>query len=221
MKKRIYPYIFAVIFLLIAVITGRIASEAAGKTNVATEAVSSTTGEIGRILADLLWLQLDQYHHIWMYQGNNWVTATDYLPQLWLLLKLDPKFADAYIDGGYHLVINLGESEEGFRLLSDGIRQCPDNERVFWERLTVIWDSEYYEPRATQTAAWDYLNLIKRKRGVIEEPWNEANAAMILEFSFESDSLRRNHQQISDRYAERCDFIRFARRHNLWTPAEY
>ncbi len=98
----------AVVFLFIAVVSGRIAGETAWENEAASEAVSSGAGEIGSILADILWLQLDQYHHIWMYQGNEWTTATDYLPQLWLIIKLDPTFAEAYIDGGYHLVRNLG-----------------------------------------------------------------------------------------------------------------
>lgn len=217
MRKKYYLYVLAAIFLLIAVITGRIASEAAGENDTASQTVSSSTGMIGSALADILWLQLDQYHHIWMYQGNEWITATDYLPQLWLIIKLDPTFALAYIDGGYHLAINLGMPEEGLELLQEGVRQCPYNEKVFWEKLIVLWELDYFGPRATEEAVWDYLNLIERKRGQIDDPWNEANAVMILEFVFEDDSLRRNHMRISERYNDRCNFIRFAHSEGLWT----
>lgn len=217
MKKNRYLYISAIVFLAIAVFTGRIASETTVENKAASETVSSSAGEIGGILANILWLQLDQYHHIWMYQGNEWITATDYLPQLWLIIKLDPSFAEAYIDGGNHLSINLNRPEEGLRLLEEGVRQCPGNELILWERVVVLWKSDYYGPRATEESAWEYLNLVKRKNGQIDEPWNEANAAMILEFVFEDDSLRRNHMEISERYAQRCDFIRFARREDLWT----
>jgi len=211
MRKKYYLYVFVAVFLLIAVVTGKIASETTGENNTASEAVSSGTGMIGRVLADVLWLQLDRYHHIWMYQGNEWMTATDYLPQLWLIIELNPSFAEAYIDGGYHLTMNLDMQEEGLELLQEGVRRCPDNEKVFWEKTVVLWESDYYGSRATEEAAWDYLNLVKCKRGQIEDPWNEANAAMILEFVFEDDSLRRNHMRISERYAQRCDFLRFAR----------
>ncbi len=207
----------AVVFLSIAVISGRIAGEAASENEAASEAVGAGAGEIGGILADVLWLQLDRYHHIWMYQGNEWTTATDYLPQLWLITKLDPTFAEAYIDGGYHLTINLGYPEEGLGLLQEGVRQCPDNERILWERLVVLWLSHYYGSRAIQEAAWDYMALVKRKRGQIADPWNEANVSLILELSFENDTLRHNHMKISERYAERCLFLRFGRREGLWT----
>ena len=217
--KRYHMYLLAVIFLSIAVISGRIAGETVWENETASQAVSSGAGEIGGILADLLWLQLDRYHHIWMYQGNEWMTATDYLPQLWLIIKLDPTFAEAYIDGGHHLSINLGHPEEGLRLLAEGIRQCPDSEKMRWERLLVLWRTDYYGPRAIQEAAWDYMTLVKEKQGLIVDPWNEANASMILEFCFEEDSLRFNHTEISERYAERCEFIRFASMNNLWRPA--
>jgi hypothetical protein len=216
--KRRYLYLLAAIFLLIAVISGRIANETAWENEIASKAVSSGAGEIGGILADILWLQLDQYHHIWMYQGNEWMTATDYLPQLWLIIKLDPSFAEAYIDGGYHLSINLGHPEEGIRLLREGVRQCPENDQICWEVLIVLWQSNYYGYREIQEAAWDYMALVKEKRGWIADPWNEANASMILEFCFENDSLRRNHMKISERYADRGDFIRFASRNDLWRP---
>ena len=217
--KKCYLYLLAVLFLSIAVISGRIAGETALENEAASEAVSSGLGEIGGILADLLWLQLDQYHHIWMYQGNEWMTATDYLPQLWLIIKLDPTFTEAYIDGGYHLVINLGHQEDGFRLLEEGVRQCPYDERMHWERLVVLWQSNYYGSRAIQEAAWDYMTLVKEKRGHIVDPWNEANASLILKSCFANDSLRRNHMEISERYGERRDFIRFASRNDLWRPA--
>jgi len=215
--KRYYLYVFAVVFLFIAVISGRIAGETAWQNETASEAVATGAGKIGGILADILWLQLDRYHHIWMYQGNEWMTATDYLPQLWLIIKLDPTFAEAYIDGGYHLTINLGHPEEGLRLLREGLRQCPDNERMLWENLIVLWQSYYYGPTAIQEAAWNYLALVKRKQGQIDHPWNEANASLILEFAFERDTLRRNHMEISERYTERCNFIRFARLNCLWS----
>lgn len=217
MKNRYFQYVLAVFFLFIAVVSGRIAGETAWENEAASEAVSTGAGEIGGIFADILWLQLDRYHHIWMYQGNEWMTATDYLPQLWLIIKLDPTFAEAYIDGGYHLAINLGHPEEGLRLLQEGVRQCPDNERLLWERLVVQWQSYYYGPRAIQEAAWDYLALVKKKRGQIVDTWNEANASLILELTFEDDTLRHNHMAISERYSERSEFVRFANRNGLWT----
>ncbi len=216
MKGRIVPFVAAAIFLTVAVYSGRLASQAASSDNTATEAVSKGLGQIGSFLADILWLQLDQYHHIWMYQGNEWVTATDYLPQLWLITKLDPTFAEAYIDGGYQLAVNLDEIDEGIRLLQEGVRQCPENERILWEYAVVLWEVDYYSPRETEEATWQYLRTVRDKRGLIEEPWNEGNAYFLLEKTFEQDTLRRNNLEISRRYSNRCSFIRQVRREGFW-----
>lgn len=220
MKARIVPFAAAAIFLIVAVYSGRLASQASIEDNIATEAVSSGVGQIGSFLADILWLQLDRYHHIWMYQGNEWTTATDYLPQLWLIIKFDPTFAEAYIDGGHQLAINLGEISEGIRLLQEGIRQCPENERVLWEYAVVLWEVDYYNQRETEEALWQYLRIVRDKRGLVEEPWNEGNAYMLLEKAFEQDTLRRNNLEISRSYSNRNDFIRRVRSEGIWNTED-
>ncbi len=213
MRRELYLYLFAVLFLAVAVVTGSLATAGQQGENRAAEAtVTAGVGEIGRVLADILWLQIDRYHHIWMYEGRDWVTATDYLPQLWLVIKLNPGFPDAYIDGAYHLGINLGLPEESMRLLEQGVRNCPDNERMLWERLIVLWQSNYLGTRETRMAAWDYLDLVRRKGGNISEPWNEANAAMIIGFTFQDDTLRRNSARLAVRYSERRELMSLARR---------
>lgn len=218
MKRDLAVYLFALMFLAVAVLTGTMAGEA-GTTSrgAAAETLTTGAGEIGKMLADILWIQMDRYHHIWMYQGHEWETATDYLPQLWLVTKLNPGFPDAYIDGGYHLAVNMGDPEEGLRLLDTGMANCPDDEGVYWERFIVLWQTGYRGDRGTRTAAWDYLELLSRKRGVISDPWNEANAFMIIGLTFEEDTLRRNSRLLAERYNERASFIRFARRNGLWT----
>ena len=217
MKGRIVPFVAAAIFLTVAVYSGGLAGQAAISDNIATEAVSKGIGQIGSFFADILWLQLDQYHHIWMYQGNEWFTATDYLPQLWLITKLDPTFWEAYIDGGYQLAINLGEISEGIKLLQEGVRNCPENERVLWEYAVVLWEVDYHSPRETEEATWQYLRIVRDKRGLVEEPWNEGNAYLLLEKVFEQDTLRRNNLAISRLYSNRSSFIRQVRGEDLWS----
>ncbi|MBN2585898.1 MAG: hypothetical protein JXA64_01840 [Candidatus Fermentibacteraceae bacterium] len=212
MRRELFLYLFAVLFLALAVVTGSLASSGRHCGNDAAEAtVTAGVGEIGRVLADILWLQMDRYHHIWMYQGRDWTSATDYLPQLWLVIRLNPGFPDAYIDGAYHLGINLGFPEESMRLLQQGVRNCPDNEGVYWERLIVLWQSNYLGTRETRLAAWDYLDLVRRKGGNISDPWNEANAAMIIGFTFQDDTLRRNSSRLAERYIERREFMDLSR----------
>lgn len=217
MKRGWLLHLLAAVFLSVAVLAGRaVKSGDISSSRPAARTVEAGLGGLAGILADILWLQLDDYHHIWMYQGHTWDTATDYLPHLWLITRLKPDFPDAYIDGGYHLAVNLGHVDEGLELLDAGIRNCPDNERVFWERLIVLWETGRHGPRAVREAAWDYLGLVRRKRGDISEPWNEANASMIIAFTFREDTLRRNSGRIHDSYMRRRESVGMARIYGLW-----
>lgn len=212
MRRDIALYVSAAFFLLLAIAAGRLSTAGGRGENAAAEATVRTgVSEIGNILADLLWIQMDRYHHIWMYQGEDWTSATDYLPQLWLVIRLRPGFPDAYIDGAYHLGINLGLPGEAMDLLDQGIRNCPESERVFWERLVILWQSDFRGPEATRNAAWDYLHLVKRKGGRISEPWNEANAAMIVGFTFLDQTGRRNSSRLASRYDQRRETMMILR----------
>jgi len=208
--------IVALLLLTTAFITGREVSRYALQDDTAAEFASSGLGKLGAILADLLWLQLDQYHHIWMYQGNDWTTSTEYLPQLWLITRLNPGFAEAYIAGGNHLAVNLGEPEAGVALLQAGIRNCPENDRVAWEYAVVLWRTGQLGPRATQEATWRYMDMVRRSRFDVAEPWNYTNCSILLKASFREQQDRENHSAIARRYQFRSEFIRDAGRVGLW-----
>ncbi len=211
MKRVPVVWLYIILFFSVAVITGRIAVlENQYRDTTASRAFNAGAGQLGEVIADFLWLDMDRYHHIWMYQGHDWKTATDYLPQLWLVTKLNPDFPDAYVDGSYHLAVNLGNFQEGIRLLDRGMRNCPDNEKIYWEKLQILWQTGNGSPRQVRLAAWDYLDLVRRKSGDIAEPWNEANAYMITGFTFRDDSTRRNSPVLSRRYDQRADFLRSA-----------
>jgi len=86
--------------------------------------ISDGFGQLRGIVADFLYLDLDRYHHIMMYQGYDWAQIADYLPQIWMIVKLKPDYWRAYEDGSYHLAVNLGMPDEGMRLLEEGLRNC-------------------------------------------------------------------------------------------------
>lgn len=206
----------ALLFLATATVTGRLVSRRALVDDTALVATSSAFGKLGAVLADLLWLQLDRYHHIWMYQGNDWTTDRDYLQQLWLITRLKPGFAEAYISGGNHLAINLGAPEAGLDLLREGLLRCPGDDRIVWEYAVTLWSTDQQGPRATQEAVWDYMRLFRNRRGRVAEPWNSTNCQILLKTTFQESTGRRNHEAISRRYESRSEFIRDAGRVELW-----
>jgi len=214
-KHLILPFA-ALLLFTVAYFAGSAVSTQAVEDETASIVASSGLGKLGSVLGDLLWLQLDQYHHLWMYEGNDWTTDRDYLQQLWLITRLNPGFAEAYLSGGNHLAVNLGAPGAGVDLLRRGLENCPGNDRLIWEYAIVLWRTDYLGARATQEAVWDYMGLFRGRRGRVEEPWNYTNSHILLSTAFRECTARRNFGVISRRYDSRSEFIRDAGRVDLW-----
>jgi hypothetical protein len=203
--RSVHLLLLSSIFLVVAIVAGTVAmalTGSAGQERAARETTSAAFEELRGVLADILFLQLDQYHHIWIYQGNPWHTATDYLPQIWLIARLDPQFIEVYVDGAYHLAVNLGRPDEGMELLREGMAANPDNEDLMWEYAFLIQQLEESSPEARLEACWDLLHLARRRSGT-DDPLREKNVCDLLEIIFRDEAVRRGAERISSRYQRR------------------
>ena len=199
--RRIWtPVLVAAAALVVALFAGREVSRRLDSESTSMEVFSSGLEQVRSFIGDLVYLKIDDYHHIWMYQGKGWTSATDYLPMVWLVSRLKPHYAQNYIDGGYHLAVNLGQVDEGLRFLRRGMRMCPNDPELAWEYAVVLWRTGHGPARLREEALWGYLDRVRRLRGVTDSPWNESNALMVLREVFESDSLRRGHLRLSRLY---------------------
>jgi hypothetical protein len=179
------------------------------------EVFSSGFSEVRTFLADLLYLQIDRYHHILMYQGYDWRVVSDYLPQLWLVTRLNPTFPEPYIEGGYHLAVNLGYAEEGIGLLREGLRNCPDDPGVLWEYAYVSWEVDALPPGEQARSLWDFLKLERRLGITAAQPDRYAsvmNAGRLLWWTFRDYPERANHLRIAGRYESRVQLMMEIRR---------
>ncbi|MBN1433515.1 hypothetical protein JW921_02075 [Candidatus Fermentibacterales bacterium] len=202
--------ILSVLFLLAAVFSGTatISHDLSGQEQAARESACSGFAAARQALADLLYIQLDHYHHIWMYQGHSWTEATDYLPQIWLIVKLDPGFADVYADGAYHLAVNLDEPERGMELLETGLRNIPDSEELIWQYAFLNHEIEEGSPEAVISGCLDLFRLSRRRDG-LEEPMLEKNACILIADALEECTLRANAPRLAQRYDRRGDLLRW------------
>jgi len=174
------------------------------------EVFSSGFDEIKRIAANILYLQLDDYHHIMMYQGYDWVTVTDYLPHIWLITRLNPGFPDPYREGGYHLAVNLGFIDEGIELLQSGLVHCPDDPGVSWDYAYVCWEVEYGSLRSRKENVWHYLDLcgeLDLTTTDLDQHTSMMNANRLLRFMFEDESSRCNNLVIARHYERRINLM--------------
>ena len=209
MRGRLSPLVIALPLLILAyfsgyAVTSRVSVDLSGH----LEVFSSGFREMKILLADLLYLQIDRYHHIITYQGYDWRIITDYLPQLWLVTQLNPGFGEAYADGGYHLAVNLGLVDEGVELLRRGMENCPDDPAVVWEYAYVTWETGTLPPRLQTESILYYLNL-ERRLGLtsvdIERYTSAMNACRLLWWTYEDYTERRNSGRIARRYRDRVD----------------
>jgi len=174
------------------------------------EVFSSGFDEIKRIAANVLYLQLDEYHHITIYQGSEWVTVTDYLPHLWMITRLNPGFPDPYVEGGYHLAVNLGYTDEGIELLKRGLLHCPDDTGISWEYAYVCWEMEYGSLQSRQDNVWRFLELcgeLDLTAADVDQHTSMMNANRLLKFMFEDESSRSGSQGIALHYERRINLM--------------
>ncbi len=188
--------------LAAAVISGREASRQVSGGSPSLDVLSSGLNRIAEFTGDVIYLRIDDYHHIWMYQGHEWTEATDYLPMVWLVSRLKPEYARNYINGGHHLAVNLGRVGEGVRFMRRGLRKCPNSLDLVWEYAVVLWRTGYGTLYERQKAVWRYLRMVRRLRGDSDEPWNEYNSLMVLAELFEADTGRANHVRIAAIYKD-------------------
>ncbi|MBI5119012.1 hypothetical protein HZA56_21315 [Candidatus Poribacteria bacterium] len=130
-----------------------------------------------KLVADLLWLKVDQYWHLGMVQRM--------LPAMETVVTLDPHFIEAYALGAWHLAYNvtvmfhsLDEKmkyiDQGIHLLEKGIKSNPRNSKLYAELGFTI----YFRKMGDWEKAAYYLGEATKYE---HEPWVERAYALSLE----------------------------------------
>jgi len=135
--------------------------------------------QVRLIAAEVLYLQLDDYHHIMVFQGYDWTAIADYLPQIWLIVNLKPDFWQAYEDGAYQLAVNLGMQEEGMELLERGLANCPGNSALLWQNVVIRWRLEIGSVRERLAACAMYARALRRDGLPDPSPAEMRNVSLI------------------------------------------
>jgi len=207
----------ALVLLFLSAVSGSSVSQRVSvDTSQHLQVFGSGFQRMKHFFASVLYLQLDDYHHIAMYQGIPWTENTDYLPQMWLIAKLDPHFTDVYTDAAYHLVINLGMVEEGMSFIEEGARNNPDSLDIRFELAYLLWrtDDGTSEDIINETIA--YRTLLRRAGGDSRQPYNESSSATIMAEAMEAQSDSLNPYSLF--YRTRTSFVRQAKRAGLFYP---
>ncbi len=207
----------AILFLFLAITAGMAVSKRASvDTFQHIQVLGSGFQRLKHFAASALYLQLDDYHHIEQFQGTSWKEVTDYLPQMWLIARLDPSFTSVYTDAAYHLAINLGNVEEGMDFIREGVRNNPDSLDVLYEFAFLLWETETGSSEEIIEETLVYRSLLRRVGGDIENSYNEPSSSTILAEVFEARSDSLNPYSLF--YRRRSFFLREAIREGLYYP---
>ncbi|MFO7626721.1 MAG: hypothetical protein R6V62_05645 [Candidatus Fermentibacteraceae bacterium] len=213
-KERLAPLGAAVVFLALAFTSGNVVRDEHRvdiSGNLST--IGSGIGRLRRIAASALYLQMDDYHHIGMYQGQSWATITDYLPQAWLVSWLDPGFSVVFVDAANHLAVNLGMVEEGLDLAREGIRHNPDSLDIAYEYAFLLFETGAGSSGEIALAVLHYHELLRLYSGDQAGPFRESSASLIA-----AEALSTTMPEFSELYARRAEFISIALRSGLYYP---
>ncbi|HEV2356018.1 MAG TPA: hypothetical protein VGZ23_00125 [bacterium] len=103
--------------------------------------VRSFAGQIRGLLADFLWLRVDEYQHRRRIVNGDILRADDeaLMPLVRLITWLNPHFIDAYALGGQWLAFHFGRAHEAVAFYEEGIRNNPRDASLLTGVAWVYW----------------------------------------------------------------------------------
>ncbi len=122
--------------------------------SVAAIVVRSFVGQVRGLLADFLWLRVDEYQHRRRIVGGDLLRADDeaLMPLVRLITWLNPHFIDAYALGGQWLAFHFDRPREATEFYEEGIRNNPRSFALLNGAAWVYWRFEQEYTTAAERA---------------------------------------------------------------------
>lgn len=103
--------------------------------------VRGFAGQVRGLLADFLWLRVDEYQHRRRIVNGDILQADDeaLMPLIRLITWLNPHFVDAYALGGQWLAFHFNRPREALAFYEEGIRNNPREAGLLTGAAWVYW----------------------------------------------------------------------------------
>lgn len=123
--------------------------------SVAAVVVRSFVGQVRGLLADFLWLRVDEYQHRRRIVGGDLLRSDDeaLMPLVRLITWLNPHFVDAYALGGQWLAFHFDRPIEATAFYEEGIQNNPQSFDLLNGAAWVYWRFRHDYPAAAKRAA--------------------------------------------------------------------
>lgn len=122
--------------------------------SMAAVVVRGFIGQARGLLADFLWLRVDEYQHRRRIVGGDLLRADDesLMPLVRLITWLNPHFIDAYALGGQWLAFHFDRPTEATEFYEEGIRNNPRSFALLNGAAWVYWRFEQEYTTAAERA---------------------------------------------------------------------
>ncbi len=121
---------------------------------VAAVVVRSFMGQVRGLLADFLWLRVDEYQHRRRIVGGELLRSDDeaLMPLVRLITWLNPHFVEAYALGGQWLAFHFARPNESIAFYEEGIHNNPRQYDLIYGAAWVYWTFLHQNETALATA---------------------------------------------------------------------
>lgn len=175
------------------------------------ETLLGALGGFRNFLAAILWLKVDNYHH-----EAEWADSPelqkgkDILVLIRLITWLDPHFVEAYVVGGWELIM-IGKKEEGLEFLKEALERNPENYFIVKElAFEYLFSLKKYQQAVKyaqlgleyvhiDVKPFDEIEPMKRFSVVSEDMYEKEVKNMHLILGIANDSLK-NYQEAYSHY---------------------
>lgn len=108
-------------------------------------ALYKLAGEFRTVLANVLWIKADRYHHEFIAHDPKWYNNKDLMGLLRLITTLDPRFTEAYSSGACILMYGYKDYAKALGYLKEGLKTNPRS-RELNELTAVIYAQKLNSP---------------------------------------------------------------------------
>jgi tetratricopeptide (TPR) repeat protein len=122
--------------------------------SMAAVVVRSFMGQVRGLLADFLWLRVDEYQHRRRIVGGELLKGDDeaLMPLVRLITWLNPHFIEAYALGGQWLAFHFDQAGQATAFYEEGIRNNPESFDLLNGAAWVYWRLRHDYPSAEKRA---------------------------------------------------------------------
>lgn len=151
--------------------------------------VRGFAGQIRGLLADYLWLRVDEYAHRRRLADGNINQSDDeaLMPLVRLITWLDPHYINAYALGGQWLAFHFGRARESVTFYDEGIRNNPQAADLLTGVAFVHWRL-LHDNRAAAARVEQAANLTGDDQARFHALWLEAH--ILLEAGDRAGAIR-------------------------------